>query len=172
MSRPPLRRKLSYHDELPDEDDSLLLTILHRIIRFAVMILAVLMVAVIVWGIGDVIYVLYDRLTAPPYLLLNIKDILQTFSAFIAVLIAIELFINIRLYLGSYVVPVQLVLATALMAIARKVIVIDFDEVSVGYVYGVAAVTLALGVTYWLVSREARHDAVTKPRTEQADPSG
>ncbi len=161
MSRPTTRRKVSFHEELPDEDESLLLTVLHRIIRLAVTILAVLMVAVIVWGIGDVLYVLYDRLTSPPYLLLNIKDIFQTFSAFIAVLIAIELFINIRLYLGSYVVPVQLVLATALMAIARKVIVLDFDEVSVGYVYGMAAVTLALGVTYWLVSKQANEESAS-----------
>jgi len=36
---------------------------LHRVIRFAVKILAVLMVLVIVWGIGDVFYVLYQRLT-------------------------------------------------------------------------------------------------------------
>lgn len=33
--------------------------ILHKIIRVAVKILAVLMVMVIVWGIGDVLYVLF-----------------------------------------------------------------------------------------------------------------
>ena len=38
------------------------------------------------------------------------------------VLIAIEIFVNIRLYLGADVLPVQLVIATALMAICRKII--------------------------------------------------
>lgn len=57
------------------------------------------MVLVIVWGIGDVIYVLYQRLTEPPFLLLQINDILATFGAFLAVLIAIEIFINISMYL-------------------------------------------------------------------------
>ena len=89
---------------------------LHRIIRFAVRILAILMVMVIVWGIGDVLYVLYQRLTAPPFMLLQIDDLLATFGAFLAVLIAIEIFINIRMYLSTNIIPVRLVIATALMA--------------------------------------------------------
>jgi uncharacterized membrane protein (DUF373 family) len=70
-----------------------------------------------------------------------------------AVLIAIEMFINIRLYLGTNVLPIQLVIATALMAIARKVIVLDLDRISSDYVFAIAAVVLALGVTHWLTAR-------------------
>jgi uncharacterized membrane protein (DUF373 family) len=68
------------------------------------------------------------------------------------VLIAVEIFINIRLYLGSNTLPIQLVIATALMAIARKVIVLDLKETPAEYVYAIGVVTLALGVTYWLVA--------------------
>lgn len=127
---------------------------LHRIIRVAVKVLAILMVIVIVWGIGDVIYVLYQRLTQPPFLLLQINDILATFGAFLAVLIAIEIFINISMYLSTNVIPVRLVVATALMAIARKVIIFDFDEITPPFVYGTAAVVLALGLTYWLITKK------------------
>jgi uncharacterized membrane protein (DUF373 family) len=140
------------HEELPIQHDDPLMRFLHRVIRLAVKVLAVLMVLVIIWGIGDVLYVLYLRLMAPPFLLLNINDIFETFGAFMAVLIAIEIFINIRLYLGTGTLPVYLVVATALMAIARKVIVLDLDKVSPEFVYGIAAVVLALGITYWLVS--------------------
>ncbi|MCP3672679.1 MAG: phosphate-starvation-inducible PsiE family protein [Gammaproteobacteria bacterium] len=107
---------------------------LHKIIHVAVKVLAVLMVAVMVWGIGDVVYVLYQRLMQPPFLLLSISDILATFGAFLAVLIAIEIFINITLYLESDIIPVKLVVATALMAILRKVIIFDFKEVSPQFV--------------------------------------
>ncbi|HAD08669.1 MAG TPA: hypothetical protein DCF62_04240 [Porticoccaceae bacterium] len=127
---------------------------LHHIIRIAVKILAVLMVLVIVWGIGDVIYVLYQRITEPPFLLLQINDILATFGAFLAVLIAIEIFINIRMYLSTNIIPVRLVIATALMAIARKVIIFDFEKITPPYIYGTAAVVLALGVTYWLITKK------------------
>jgi uncharacterized membrane protein (DUF373 family) len=140
------------HEELPVLHEDGLLRWLHTIIRMAVRILAILMVLVIIWGIGDVVYVLYNRLTQPPFLLLNISDILATFGAFLAVLIAIEIFINIRLYLGTGVIPVKLVVATALMAIARKVIVLDLDHITPDYVLAIAAVVLSLGVSYWLVS--------------------
>jgi uncharacterized membrane protein (DUF373 family) len=83
--------------ELHLEHEDLTIRFLHRIIRFAVKILAVLMVLVIVWGIGDVIYVLYQRVSEPPFLLLSIRDILATFGAFLAVLIAVEIFINMAL---------------------------------------------------------------------------
>ena len=142
------------HEELPENHDDKLMGFLHRIIRLAVKFLAILMVLVIIWGIGDVIYVLYLRLLEPPIFLLNINDIFETFGAFMAVLIAIEIFINIRLYLGTGALPVYLVIATALMAIARKVIVLDLDKISPEYVYGIAAVVLALGITYWLVAHK------------------
>jgi uncharacterized membrane protein (DUF373 family) len=142
------------HDlRLGHEDPTI--SVLHRIIRIAVKILAVLMVGVICWGIGDVVHVLYRRLVAPPFLLLQINDILATFGAFLAVLIAIEIFINISMYLSSDVIPVRLVIATALMAIARKVIILDFTEITPPYIYGTAAVVLALGVTYWLIAKRS-----------------
>nr|WP_232319828.1 phosphate-starvation-inducible PsiE family protein [Prosthecochloris sp. HL-130-GSB] len=97
---------------------------------------------------------LYTRLVKPPFLLLNINDLLETFGAFLAVLIAIEIFINIRLYLGTNVVPVKLVVATALMAISRKVIILDLDKLSPEYLVGIAAIVLGLGISYWLITRE------------------
>jgi uncharacterized membrane protein (DUF373 family) len=51
---------------------------------------------------------------------------------------------------------VEIVIATALMAIARKVIVLDFKEVSPDYVLATAAVTLALVIGYYLISRLSR----------------
>lgn len=142
------------HD-LTQEHEDPFLEFLHRIIRFAVKVLAVLMVMVIVWGIGDVIYVLYQRIISPPFLLLSINDILATFGAFLAVLIAIEIFINISMYIKTDVIPVRLVVATALMAISRKVIIFDFEKVTPPFILGTAAVVFALGVTYWLISKKS-----------------
>jgi uncharacterized membrane protein (DUF373 family) len=129
-----------------------LIQVLHKIIRQVVRALAVLMVFIIFWGILDVVWVLYRNLLEPPVFLLNIGDILTTFGAFLAVLIAIEIFLNITLYLRDDIIHVKLVVATALMAIARKVIVFDFEKISSQYIYATAAVVVALGITYWLVS--------------------
>lgn len=124
---------------------------LRRVINFAVRVLAILMTGVILWGVADVIWVLYDRMSTEPYFLLNINDILETFGAFMAVLIAIEIFINITVYLRDDVIHVQIVLATALLAIARKIIVLDTDQLTPEYLYGLAAILLAMCVGYWLI---------------------
>ncbi len=148
------------HEELPIHDDQQgILIMFHKAIRLAITILAFLMVVVIYLGVADVIYVMYQKLvTTAPYYLMTIPDILATFGAFLAVLIAIEIFLNISLYLRSDVIPVKLVVATALMAISRKVIVFDFKNLQPDYVYASAAVVLALGVTYWLIDREKKDE--------------
>ena len=143
-----------YEHDLVSESKNPFIRFLHSTIHVAVTALAVLMVAVIVWGIGYVIFVLYQRLLTPPFMLLSIGDILATFGAFLAVLIAIEIFINITLYLKTNVIPVKIVVATALMAISRKVIIFDFGKITLPFVVGIAAVVLALGITYWLISRK------------------
>ncbi|WP_309624698.1 phosphate-starvation-inducible PsiE family protein [Methylibium sp.] len=134
---------------LPPLDDPLI-RMLAKSIRHAVRILAVMMVLVIWWGVADVAYVLFERISNHPYYLLNISDILATFGAFMAVLIAIEIFINISSYLRDNVIHIKIVLATAFMAVARKVIVLDYKEVSPAYVFATAALVLALAVAYWL----------------------
>ncbi len=151
--KPPIYAHEPGHDLHLEHEDATI-RFLHRIIRIAVKVLAVLMVLVIVWGIGDVIYVLYQRLVEPPYLFLQINDIFATFGAFLAVLIGIEIFINISMYLSTNVIPVRLVIATALMAISRKVIIFDFDKITPPYIYGTAAVVFALGITYWLITKK------------------
>jgi len=142
------------HEELPTEHEDALLAFLHKAIKFAVKILSILMVIVIFWGVADVIYVLYHNLLEEPFMLLNISDIFKTFAAFLAVLIAIEIYQNLVLYLRTDVLPIKLVIATALMAIARKVIIIDFKDLSPNYIFATAALVLSLGVTYYLISKK------------------
>lgn len=142
------------HDELPEEHEDPLIRKLHLIIRYAIKLLAVLMVLVIIWGVLDVIYVLYSKFVSPPLLLLDVSDIFVIFGAFMVVLIAVEIFINIRLYLGTNVLPIRLVIATALMAIARKVIILDIETISAEEMLAIAAIVLALGITHWLVGKQ------------------
>jgi uncharacterized membrane protein (DUF373 family) len=128
-----------------------LIRILRIFIRFGVRCMAILMTLVILLGVGDVAMEIYNKLMASPFMMLTISDILATFGAFMAVLIAIEIFINITIYLRHDVIHVQIVMATALMAIARKVIILDFTTITPDYMFATAALVLAMGVGYWLV---------------------
>lgn len=133
-----------------------LICFLNAGLKQVVRLLAVLMMVVILFCVADVFLVLYQKLTSAPQFLLNLRDIFTVFASFLAVLIAIEIFVNITLYLRDDVIHIRLVVATALMAIARKVIVLDFTTIEHEYLYGIGIIVIALGITYYLVSEKAR----------------
>ncbi len=136
--------------------DEPLIQKLQSVIRFAVRILAMIMTAVIILGVVDVCWVIYEKLMTPPMFLLTISDILATFGAFMAVLIAIEIFVNICIYLREDVIHVQIVMATALMAIARKIIILDFTKISSDYVWAMAGVVFSMSIGYFLVLKSSQ----------------
>jgi uncharacterized membrane protein (DUF373 family) len=148
------RFKTIGQSELGVDEEDAMINVLHHIIRGAVRVLAVLMVVTILWGVIDVIMVLYGQVLRPSFEDFQVREIIVTFGSFLAVLIAIEIFMNITLYLRDDVVHVKLVIATALMAIARKVIVFDFHKIEPLYVLATAAVVLALGIVYVLMDRQ------------------
>lgn len=125
-------------------------------IKVLVRLLAIMMTVVIVFCVADVFLVIYEKLSTSPQFLLDLNDIFAVFASFLAVLIAIEIFVNIALYLRDDVIHIRLVVATALMAIARKVIVLDFTTIEQEFLIGIALIILALAVAYFLVSKKAR----------------
>jgi uncharacterized membrane protein (DUF373 family) len=154
------RQKKIGQEELSLDEEDRFMKILHHTIRGAVKVLAVLMVFTILWGVLDVVSVLYQQLLAPTFttfsirdIVFSIRDIVPIFSSSLAPIIAIAIFINITLYIRKDVIHVKLVVATALMAMARKVIIFDFNEITPPYAFATAAVVLALGITYWLIER-------------------
>jgi len=144
---------VAIHEELPIDHEDPFIQFLHRTIRTGVKFLAMLMTFVILFSIVDVMYVIYEKIRTPPILLMSTDEILDTFGAFLVVLIAIEIFLNITLYIRSDVIPVKLVVATALMAISRKVIVFDYKQLPYEFVGASALVVIALGITYWLIHK-------------------
>lgn len=139
--------------KMVSKGDDNFLWLLKKIIHFSLKALGLLMIMVIVFGVIDVAWTIYQRLIAEPRFILTMGDILATFGAFMVVLIAIEIFQNIILYLRDDVIHVKIVLATALMAIARKVIILDYEDLSAMYIFATGAVLVATGIAYYFVHK-------------------
>lgn len=131
-----------------------LVRVLNKSVVINVKILAVLMVFVIWLALADVVLNLASIILYFPSTLFKIDTLITTLGNFLAVLIAIEIFLNIVFYLQKDAIHVPLVLATALTAVARKVIILDYSSVSSQPIYATAAVILAVGITYWLVIKK------------------
>ncbi len=139
--------------KLVNKDDDRFLWLLKQIIHLCLKALGLLMIVVIISGVVDVAWTIYQRFEAEPRFILTMSDILLTFGAFMVVLIAIEIFQNIILYLRDDVIHVKIVLATALMAIARKVIILDYEELEPMYIFATGVVLVATGITYFFVHK-------------------
>lgn len=140
----------------PIDVKSPFINFLQKVILWSVKVLAFLMVIVILWSVADVIYTLYLKSREPSILIYDFDEVLTIFGAFLVVLIAIEIFLNIILYLKKDMGHLKLVVATALMAIARKVIILDYDQVSDLHMVGMGALILALGFAYWFICKTHR----------------
>jgi len=89
----------------------------------------------------------------PPRFLLAIADLLEIFGFFMLVLIGIELLETIKAYLVEHVIHVEIVLEVALIAIARKVIILDIEKYEGLTIVGTAGLILAVAAACYAVKR-------------------
>lgn len=142
-------------ESLVDKNEDPFICFLNKIVVVSVKVLAALMVVVIIWGVIDVMVHLYQNLQSSFLSNFDVENLLTTLGTFLAVLIAIEIFLNIIFYLKKDAIHVPLVLGTALTAVARKVIILDYSTINFHNVYAIAAVILAVGISYWLTTKES-----------------
>jgi hypothetical protein len=69
------------------------------------------------------------------------------------VLIGIELLDTIKVYFKKHDIHVEVVMLVALIAIARKIILLDFDKYSGIEVLGIASIVIALALGYYLIKK-------------------
>ena len=75
------------------------------------------------------------------------------FGEIMTLLIALEFNHTLRYVVTRHqsIIQTKVVVLIALLALARKFIILDIRETTPGILLGLAATTLALGATYWLI---------------------
>jgi uncharacterized membrane protein (DUF373 family) len=99
----------------------------------------------------------------PPYLLFDVNRLLEIFGMFLLVLIGIELLESIRTYLDHKLIRVEVVMTVALIAIARKVIILDVKELDGLKLIGIGVIIIALAGGYVYIKRCYRNGTICVP---------
>ncbi|HOK08323.1 MAG TPA: phosphate-starvation-inducible PsiE family protein [Candidatus Hydrogenedens sp.] len=120
-------------------------------LRWVIRFLTLIMVFVIAYSAIDIVSVVMSKIWNVPKFLLTVDDLVDIFGAFLGVLIAIEIYENIVLYLREDAIHVKTVVATALIAVSRKVIIMDFNKVEPFNVLALGVLVIAVAVAYWFV---------------------
>ncbi|MEG4279307.1 phosphate-starvation-inducible PsiE family protein [Microcoleus sp. MON1_C1] len=113
-------------------------------------ILSLAMILVIIVSVCDLLVFLAKELVNHSDNLL--KDTLFViFGLFLNVLIALEILENITAYLKKHVIQVELVIVTSLIAVSRKIIILDLEKKTAADLIGLAIAIFALSISYLIV---------------------
>ena len=86
------------------------------------------------------------------------ENVFTTFGLFLNILIALEILENITAYLRRHVIHVELVIVTSLIAVARKIIILDLKNTEGIKVIGLGVAVSALSISYWIIRRSNREN--------------
>ncbi|AFZ53250.1 phosphate-starvation-inducible PsiE family protein [Cyanobacterium aponinum UTEX 3222] len=114
-------------------------------------VLSIALIIVIFVSIFDLILVLsQDLFVQEPVGFFNVT-LIEIFGFFLNVLIALELLENITVYIRKHVVQLELVLTTALIAVARKIIIFDTSKYDKVDLIALGFATLCLALSYGII---------------------
>ena len=123
--------------------------------RVIILSLLVMMSLVVMLATIELGWIIIKDVFTPPIFLLEINELFEIFGLFMLVLIGIELLETIaKTYSSKNVNHAKIVMAVAIIAIARKVIILDVEKYSGQALVGIAAIILALSLGYFLVQRK------------------
>ena len=115
-----------------------------------VIALIAMMAIVVLFATIELAWIIYKDLSVEPYFMIEIDSLLKIFGFFLLILIGVELLETIKAYLAEHVVHVEIVLEVALIAIARKVIILDLKDYSGVTVLAMAALIISLALAYYI----------------------
>jgi uncharacterized membrane protein (DUF373 family) len=122
--------------------------------KFIMQVLIIMMSLVLALGILDLGWIILGDIVEPPFLLLDAAQLLDIFGLFMLVIIGVEL---LETLIKTYIAPdkphFEIVLSVAIIAIARKVIILDLKEVDGLTLFGIAAIIISLTVGYYFMKK-------------------
>lgn len=118
-------------------------------------VLSIAMVAVLLTSVVELCFfiiqeIIFNNKLVDPEGFFTVS-LIKIFGLFLNVLIALEVMENITAYLKKHVVQLELVVITSLTAVARKIIIFDFNKSTGLELTALALAILTLSLSYWIV---------------------
>jgi uncharacterized membrane protein (DUF373 family) len=125
--------------------------------KFVYAALMVLLMLVLTGSLFDLVWLLYNALLFESPALLETHELIAVLGAFLLVLIGVELLDTIKAYFKENAIHVEIVVLLAIIAIARKVILLDPSGMSAnefGFeLIGIGVIVIGLAGGYYLIKK-------------------
>lgn len=127
--------------------------VIHKFTRAIILALIAMMMVAVLLATVELLIILVIELLKPPKYLLGIDNLFEIFGFFMMILIGLELLESIRSYLTDNLLHVEVVFLVAMIAIARKVIILEVKDLDPLVLIGIASIILALALGYCFVKK-------------------
>lgn len=152
------------------------------IIKVLIAMMSVLLVIATIELGFEIIKAITIRDETESHLIINLDNLLNVFGVFLLVLIGIELLDTIKVYFKKHIIHVEVVMLVALIALSRKIIVMDYVKYTGLELLGIATIIVALAGGYFLIKKtggcgfwpkesEETEDVIIKEKINQDDDS-
>lgn len=121
--------------------------------RGIIYILIMMMAMILILSTVELGYFLVKNIIQSEFLLLDLDDLMELFGVFLLVLIGIELLDTIKVYLRQNQVHVEVVILVAIIALARKIVVLEIEELPGEKIIGLGILIISLSVAYFLIKK-------------------
>jgi len=125
--------------------------------KFVYAALMALLMLVLIGSMFDLVWLLYNALLFESPALLETHELIAVLGAFLLVLIGVELLDTIKAYFKENTIHVEIVVLLAIIAIARKVILLDPSGMSAnefGFeLIGIGIIVIGLAGGYYLIKK-------------------
>ena len=101
----------------------------------------------------DLGWLIVKDILTPTLFLLGVDELLELFGAFLLVLVGMELLNMVKAYITEKTAHVEVTLVVAIIAIARKVVILEPKGLDGLTLVGIAAIIFALTAGYYFVKR-------------------
>jgi uncharacterized membrane protein (DUF373 family) len=121
--------------------------IVAKLLSIAMVLVTFIALAQLSYALVDKLIITFNRPTSEDF---N-ATLFELFGLVLDVLIALEILANITAYLRKNVTQIELVIVTSLIAVARKIIILDLEKKSSGDLIALAVAVFSLSISYAIV---------------------
>ncbi len=112
-----------------------------------------MLVVLLTFAVIELGWELFSSLSNHPLLLMENKELVSVLGVFLLVLIGVELLDTMLAYFRENAIHVEIVVLLALIAISRKVILLDPASTDPLELFGIGVIVLGLAGAYFLIKR-------------------
>jgi len=139
---------------------------LHKFERIVTGALIAMLAVVIVLALVELGWLLIQDMLKPPIFILEIKDLLEIFGFFLLVLIGLELLETIKCYYIEGRIELKVIFSVALIALGRKIIILEPEKYDGLMLIGIGVIILALVTGYFVVATKGLKFQTSRTKQE------